>query len=131
MRNIVVFALLIFSVTACTVDDNDPRYDERNRIVGDYDVEEYSQTFNDVTYYSIQVSKGTGYDEIVIRDLYDEGLRVYAIVNYDRITIPFQVVNGYEIDGTATRYGSELHFDYRVKDRVNNARTDYCQTVAR
>lgn len=101
MRNIAVFTLLIFSVTACTVDDNDPRYDERNRIVGYYDVEEYSQTFNDVTYYSIQVSKGTGYDEIVIRDLYDEGLRVYAIVNYDRITIPFQVVNGYEIDGTA------------------------------
>jgi hypothetical protein len=130
MNKIAVFTLLIFSC-ACTIDNNDPRYDQRNDVVGYYDVEEYSQSYNDVTYYSMQISKGRSYDEIVLRDLYADGLRVYAILNYDRITIPFQVVDGYEIDGTGTVYGSKINLDYRVKDRVNNARTDYCQTTAR
>jgi hypothetical protein len=132
MNKIAVFTLLIFSCSACTIDNNnDPHYDQRNNIVGYYDVEEYSQSYNDVTYYSMQISKGRNYNEIILHDVYADGLRVSAIVNYDRITIPFQVVNGYEIDGTGTVYGSKINLDYRVKDRVNNARTDYCQATAR
>jgi hypothetical protein len=100
-------------------------------MVGYYDMEEYSNTYDDYTYYSIQLSK-SGYDgnEIRMSNFYGVDMNVYAYVNGDRITIPFQVVKGYEVEGVGTYRGSSIDFNYSVRDTYTNSRTDFCETKA-
>ena len=117
-------------ITSCTVDNVEPRYDERDRLVGYYEVEEYSDTYRDFTYYTMRISKSPYYNEIYLDNFYAANIRVRAVLEYDRIRIPFQIVDGYEVDGTGTFYGSEINFTYRVKDRYSNSYTDFCETRA-
>jgi hypothetical protein len=130
MKRLIVFVFLALSLSACYVDTVEPRYDPRDRILGYYEVEEYSETYNDFTYYSMQITK-SGYDrEIYLHNFYAADIDVYAILNYDKITIPFQIVDGYEIEGVGTVFGDELNLNYSVRDRYNGTRKDYCETVA-
>jgi len=130
MKSLIVISLVAIVFSSCIVDTIEPRYDPRDKLVGYYDVEEYSETYNDVTNYSMHISK-SGYDrEIYLNNFYAVELRIYAIVNYDKITIPYQVADGYEIEGVGTIHGNELHLSYSVKDRYNNSRTDFCETKA-
>ena len=46
-------------------------------------------------------------NEVYIENLYTDGLSVYALVSYDAITIPFQVIDGYEIEGAGTIYNDD------------------------
>ncbi len=130
MKRLIGIGFLAILFSACTETYYEPRYDSRDRLTGYYEVEEYSETYNDITYYSIRVSK-SGYDnEIYLNNFYATDLRVYAILDYDRITIPWQIANGYEIEGVGTVHGNELHLNYRVKDRYNHAPADFCETTA-
>jgi len=130
MKRLIPFVLLVVILSSCYVDAVEPRYDERNRIVGYYEVEEYSETFHDFTYYSMRISKSGYYNEVYLHNFYAADITVYATLNYDRITIPFQMVDGFEVEGTGSIYGGELTLNYRVKDVYNNTRADYCETTA-
>jgi hypothetical protein len=122
------FALVLLS--ACDVYYIEPRYDSRDQLIGYYNAEEYSETYNDNTYYSINVSKSSyGNSEIYFSNFYGSSIRVYGYLDYGKITIPFQVVDGYEIEGVGTVHGSDLSLSYTVKDRVYNSRTDFCDTM--
>jgi hypothetical protein len=123
------FTALIF--TSCIVETVEPRYDSRDRIVGYYDVEEYSETYNGYTYYSLRIYKSHYAKEIYLDNFYAAEISIYASVDYDKITIPYQFVEGYEVEGVGTIIGNEIEFSYRVKDRYNNTRSDFCETVAR
>ena len=124
---IVLIALL---VSSCDVYVPEPRYDARDKVIGRYDVEEFRETYNQVTAYSIYVRK-SGYNrEIYIDNFYASNIRVYAYLDYDRITIPFQIVDGYEVEGAGTVYGSSLSMHYRVKDTFTNSYSDFCETDA-
>ncbi len=124
-----VFALVVF--TSCTIENIEPRYDHRDRIVGSYDVEEHSNTYNDVTYYTIQIRKSGHSNEIRFTNFYGVNIDVYATLYFDnRINIPFQIVDGYEVEGVGTIYRNELSLTYSVRDRYSNDRTDYCETTA-
>ena len=102
--------LIALIVSSCDVYDAEPRYDARDKVIGRYDVEEYSETYNQITAYSIYVGK-SGYNrEIYIDNFYASNIRVYAYLDYDRITIPFQIVNGYEVEGAGTVYGSSFKY---------------------
>ena len=131
MKRLLWFLPGLLALTSCEVTVVEPRYDNRDRMIGYYDVEEYSNTYGDYTYYSMQLSK-SGYDgnEIRFSNFYSADISVYAYVNYDRITIPFQVVKGYEIEGVGTYNGSSIDFNYSVKDTYTNSRTDFCETKA-
>lgn len=122
---------IAIGITGCTVDYVEPRYDERDRIVGYYDVEEFSETYNDITYYSMRISKSGYSREIYLHNFYAADIRIYAVLEFDKIRIPFQVVDGYEVEGVGTIYGSEIQLSYRVKDRYSNTATDFCKTTAR
>jgi len=130
MKNLISFAALILIVSSCTFYDVEPRYDSRDKFVGHYDVEEYSETFDDITYYEMRISKSGYVREVYLHNFYAADLRVYAIVSFDDIRIPFQVVDGYEIEGSGTLYRDELNLSYRVKDLYDNSLSDYCETVA-
>jgi hypothetical protein len=130
MIRLLPIVLIALIVSACDVYVAEPRYDTRDKVIGRYDVEEYSETYNQISAYSIYVRK-SGYNrEIYINNFYASNIRVYAYLDYDRITIPFQIVDGYEVEGAGTVYGSSLSMHYRVKDTYTNSYTDFCATDA-
>jgi hypothetical protein len=56
----------MLAVIAASCDYYDePRYDSRDKIVGRYDVEEYSDTYNQITEYSIYILKSRYSREIL------------------------------------------------------------------
>jgi hypothetical protein len=130
MKNLISFIALILIANSCNFYDVEPRYDDRNKFVGYYDAEEYSETYNDVTYYEIRISKSHYDREIYIHNFYAADIRVYATVAFDDIRIPFQIVEGYEIEGTGTLHHGELTLNYRVKDLYEHSVTDFCETIA-
>jgi hypothetical protein len=128
-----IFTLVFVSVLAasCTNYYDETTYDYRDRVIGRYSVEEYSDTFNEDIYYTMYVSKDYGSsDGIYFENFYVEGIRVYAYMNNDHITIPFQITEGYEVEGHGSYYHGEFHLNYSVYDRHSNSPTDYCSTVA-
>ncbi len=130
MIRLLPIVLIALIVSSCDVYDAEPRYDARDKVIGRYDVEEFSETYNQITAYSIYVRK-SGYNrEIYIDNFYASNIRVFAYLDYDRITIPFQIVDGYEVEGAGTVYGSSLSMHYRVKDTFTNSYSDFCETDA-
>lgn len=130
MKKLILFTVLIVFASSCTFYDVEPRYDSREKFLGYYDVEEFSETYNDVTYYEMRISKSRYDREIYLDNFYAADLRVYATVSFDDIRIPFQIVDGYEIEGSGTLHRDELNLSYRVKDIYDNSIADYCETVA-
>ena len=130
MKKLILFTVLIVFASSCTFYDVEPRYDSREKFLGYYDVEEFSETYNDVTYYEMRISKSRYDREIYLDNFYAADLRVYATVTFDDIRIPFQIVDGYEIEGSGTLHRDELNLTYRVKDIYDNSTADYCETVA-
>jgi hypothetical protein len=130
MKRLFLLLAPIVFLSSCIMEDVEPRYDDRDRIVGYYDVNEYSNTYHDMTYYSFRIGKSGYYDEVYIDNFYAADIRIYARVSYNTITIYSQVVNGYEIEGTGTIFGNEIDLNYRVRDRYNSSYTDYCETTA-
>jgi hypothetical protein len=130
MKRLFLFLSPLVFLSSCIIEDVEPRYDDRDRIVGYYDVEEYSNTYHDMTYYSFRIAKSGYYNEVYIDNFYAADLRVYATVSYNTITIYSQVTNGYEVEGTGTIFGNEIELNYRVKDRYSNSYTDFCETTA-
>ncbi len=130
MKKLILFTGLVLLATSCTFYDVEPRYDHRDKFTGYYDVEEYSETYGDYTYYEMRISNSPHDREIYLNNFYAADIRVYAIVSFDDLRIPYQVVDGYEIEGTGTLYHGELNLSYRVKDLYNHSVSDYCETVA-
>lgn len=130
MKRMLPVVVLLFLSSACDVYVVEPRYDPRDKITGRYEAEEYSETYNDLSYYSIYISKSGYSREIKIDNFYASDIRVYAYLDYDKITIPYQLVDGYEIEGVGTTYGTYISLNYRVKDTYNNTVSDFCQTEA-
>ncbi len=131
MVRLLTFLSLLLFVTSCDVYYLEPRVDERDEIVGQYDIEEFSATYNDVTRYTFRIEK-SGYsgNDIFIKNFYGVGIRVYATLLFDRIDIPRQVVDGYEVEGVGTIFRDEISFNYRVRDTYSNNRADFCETTA-
>ncbi|MBA4058632.1 MAG: hypothetical protein C0490_28205 [Marivirga sp.] len=130
MKRMLLVVALLLLLSACDVYVVEPRYDPRDKVIGQYDVEEYSETYNDLTYYSFYITKSGYSREIRIDNFYASDIRVYAYLDYDKVTIPYQVVDGYEIEGVGTAYGSYIKLSYRVKDVYSNSYTDFCETEA-
>ncbi len=128
--NMVLMALTVL-LSSCNLMIVEPVYDDRDRLIGSYRIEEHSQTYNDYTRFSIYVRKSGIYDEVVIENFYNSGVAVRASVAYDKIYISRQLVNGYEIEGVGTFYGDEIEFSYRVRDTYSyNKPTDFCDATA-
>lgn len=130
MKRILPVVFVAMTMTSCLY-VVEPRVDYRDRVVGYYAVDEYSQTYYNWTAYSIRISRSSqGYDVINIDNFYASGLRVKAYVRQDVITIPYQVVDGFEIEGSGVILGRTMHLDYSVIDRYEWGPTDYLDAEA-
>jgi hypothetical protein len=130
MKTLILLFITAFLLTSCYVETIEPRYDHRDAIVGAYEVEEYSETYDEFVYYSIRVGKSSRYDEIYFNNFYGVDVRVYAILDNGYFSIPFQIIDGYEVEGSGNFDGDEIQMDYYVKDTFSGTRRDYCETVA-
>jgi hypothetical protein len=84
MKRLVFFALLI-GLSGCEFYYYEPVYDSRDRIIGRYDVEEYSETFNDYTSFTVWIERSNNYtDEVWIDNFYAVNISVRAVINYDK-----------------------------------------------
>lgn len=130
MKKLIYFFLLI-GLSSCEFYYLEPRYHERDRLVGHHDVEEYSETYNNYTHYTIWIEESSRYsNEFYIDNFYGVDIRVFASISYHKITIPRQTVDGYEVEGVGTVYGDEIEFSYSVRDIYSGTRTDFCEATA-
>ncbi len=131
MKPIIAFVLSAFMLVSCVDYTHETRYDYRDRMIGTYSVDEYSDTYHEYLYYTMRVSKEYGTrDGLLLKGFYAEGLTVSAYVSGDYIDIPYQITNGYEVEGHGTFYRGEFRLNYTVRDRYSDAPTDYCDAVA-
>jgi hypothetical protein len=127
----LLIGIALIAFTGCDVYLVEPRIDIRDQVIGYYEMEEYSQTYNEYTFYGLNITKG-GYNSntIYLNNFYGANISVVAHLSYDRITIPNQYVNGYDIEGVGTVYANRISFSYSVKDRYHSKYTDFCETDA-
>ncbi len=98
--------------SGCTPDNGD----ERSRFLGRYEVEEYSQ----VTYarrpdYEVIIRRDRGTEDfVIISNFYNMDLDADARVDGQRMIIPSQTHNFYEIEGEGLLSGSVITLDYTV-----------------
>lgn len=124
-----MLAMVLF-LTSCEI-IIEPVFDDRDLLVGSYRVEEYSQTFNDYSEFTIYIRKAGGYNsDVIVENFYNANLDVRAEVVNGKIYISKQFVNGYEVEGIGTVYFDEIRFSYRVRDTYYYKPTDFCEATA-
>ncbi|HEY9006654.1 hypothetical protein [Ohtaekwangia sp.] len=129
MKRLLFAVSILVVLGSCQVNIIEPRYDARDKVTGYYAMEEFSATFNDYTYYTVQVTKyGNTGNEIYLDNFYGADIQVMAYVNGEKITIPYQVVDDYEIEGTGTMQGLNVSLNYSVRDLYNHTQTNFCET---
>jgi hypothetical protein len=132
MKTTVYFGALVLFLSSCVgYYDNEPSsYEVRERFLGSYDVEEHSDTYHETTYYTMFIVRSYHSNEVILDGLYAANLQVYATVSNNYISIPFQVVDGFEIEGSGSYSRGRLDLHFTVYDSYADHARDYCETVA-
>jgi hypothetical protein len=131
MKRSLLFLVGLISLASCDVYylDNERPVRSRDRIVGSHYAEEYSATYHEYYEYDVWISSGSRSNEVYIENLYIDGLSIYATVSYDAITIPYQIIEGYEIEGVGTIYDDQISLNYYVRDRYEGTVKDFCEAT--
>jgi hypothetical protein len=129
MKKIILVALMAV-LSACEVVVVEPAIDPRDAIVGSYEVEEYSETYRQVTYYDIHLHKSGRGSRLYLGNFYGIGITVRAEYRNGRLTIPWQLVQGYEVEGAGTFSRGHLRFQFTITDTYTDTVTDFCEAEA-
>ncbi|MBO3697117.1 hypothetical protein [Roseivirga sp. E12] len=128
--------LLIVSVLAllssCDITLVEVPYDDRDNYLGRFEAEEYSETYDQLTYYDMRIVRDSDdYSNVIyIRNFYAVDIEVFAEVRGDRVTIPRQIIGGYIVEGTGRNEFGDLYLTYSVVDTfAANKPTDFCNAV--
>lgn len=118
MKRLLPFALLLLLASCEIYLLEDPNaWDDRDLFVGSYEVDEYSQTTELRYAYNMHIRKSCcRSDEVKISNFYGADLTVRAYINNNRITIPLQQTEGYEIEGTGKMVGGRLEMTFFARD---------------
>jgi hypothetical protein len=128
MKKFIILSFLSVILFSCDVVIIEPVYDDRNNVLGTYQVEEYSQTYSRNFNYQVSIRRSSyGGRYVVIDNFYDEGISVRAEVNASQIYIPSQTVDGYLVEGSGNIFGGEISLTYRIRDTYSGTRTDFCE----
>lgn len=127
MKKLTWFIVLPLLLSACEIIVVDPVFDPRDNLVGSWKLDEYSSSYDASFRYRVYITK-TGGQSIYIENFYDSNITIRAHVSGNRIDIPFQFVNGFEVEGSGTFSGGSLHLQYSVWDEYGDGPTDYCDT---
>jgi hypothetical protein len=91
-------ALSIF-IVSCAPDDLEPPASYQERYVGIWDCEE-TTGINAPQFYTLNISAGSGEDELVINNLYGEPTTLTAYISGLNISIPTQTSMGITFNGS-------------------------------
>jgi hypothetical protein len=131
MKTIRLFpAIWLFLFTGCQIVVEEV-YSPASRLVGTYEVDEWSETYELQAYFDIYIHDDPySTDIIYINNFYDSGIKVWARVTGSRVRIPLQTAGPYEIEGSGSYYAGELNIDYSVRDLYSHtAYPDYCNAI--
>ena len=133
MKKLLLFGAILFLGGCEIYVFDDPYVDDRNLFIGNYHVDEYSQVTEQHYNYSMSIQKSCcNSREIKINNFYGVGISVLAVVNDNRLTIPLQRVNGYEVEGTGKMVFDRLDLTYIVRDlNVGPVFTDFIDAEGR
>lgn len=123
----------LFLISSCdVVYVEEAPIDSRNLFTGRFEVEEYSETYDELTLYDMRIVKsGDPYSNVIyLRNFYGADIEIYANVYGDELRIPRQTVNGYLIKGVGHVEYSDIVLTYSVEDLRSNSYIDFCNTVA-
>ena len=130
-KSIFILFVLLAMLQSCEFYYTDPYYDARDRVTGVYKVDEYSQTFNGFIQYDIRILKSSNRDRVLIENFYDAVITVNAQVLNDKIIIPRQKRDGFELEGNGTVWGNRIDFTFSVRDTYKRSKpTDFCEAAA-
>lgn len=134
-RNLLFSLISLLALSSCEiiVHNEEPIFiDVRDKFLGNYRVEEYSDTYNEIAEFSIQITKSAfDQDVVFLENFYGVNINVLAQVRGNRLVIPLQEVNGYEVEGEGRYYLGELDLDYVVTDITRyHIINDYCTAIA-
>ena len=128
-----LYFLIFLTLGSCQiiVYDEFDYYDDRDDLVGRYELDEYSETTEFYYTYNIEIVKSCcDSDEVYLRNFYDVGLEVVARFDGYKLIIPRQYIDDYEIEGTGRLDGSELSLSYIVRNRFQSPSTDFLNFTA-
>ena len=126
-----LLALLLISSCEVLVIEEYP-YDVRENFTGRFEAEEYSETFDEFTYYDVRVLREAdiGSPIVYLRNFYGFGIEVYAEVYGDKLTIPTQRIDGFVIQGTGRLDYEDIILTYSVESTERGNRyIEFCNTV--
>lgn len=125
----VFFIAVTVLLTSCELYVVEPAFDSRDLFTGDYHINEYSSTFDEYWEYSLSIYKSGYGSDVMIENFYNSDLRVWATVSGNRISIPWQTVDGYEISGSGYINGRNLTLNYNVRDTYTKFPVkDFCNS---
>lgn len=135
-RPLLLSAILLLALSSCEVIVvEEPTHvvhvDPRDRFLGVFDIEEYSETFDSYSIYHIDIVAVHGEPlTILLRNFYGAGVDVIADVEGDYLYIPHQEVGGFHIEGQGVISGHKLDMSYSVHDHfAHHDIIDYCHSV--
>ncbi|MFP4064229.1 MAG: hypothetical protein ACLFN2_05495 [Bacteroidales bacterium] len=104
--------LTTLSISGCSSDNGD----ERSSFLGRYEVEEYSQvTYSQRPEYEVIIRADQGTEDfVIISNFYNMDFDAGARVDGQRLIIPSQVYNFYEVEGEGELRGSVITLHYTV-----------------
>jgi len=129
---LVLLSLIVVLLASCDVIVVESRYDERDRVTGSYRIEEYSQTYNMYSNFRFSIRPaGYGQQDVLIDNFYNADITVRGEVSANKIYIPLQLVDGYEIEGVGTIYSNQIEWSYQVRDTYERYQpVDFCEATA-
>ncbi len=131
MKNLYFLLFVVLGSCQIVIYDEPSYYDNRDEIIGRYELDEYSETTELYFTYNIEILKSCcDSDEVYIRNFYDVGIEVIAYFDGHKLTIPRQYIDDYEVEGTGRLNGSELTLSYIVRNRFQNPSTDFLNFTA-
>ena len=131
MKYLYILSFLLLGSCQIYIYDEPTYWDDRDDFVGNYEVEEYSETTDQYFNYNIDIVKSCCNEgEVIIYNFYDVDLDVVAIVNGYKLTIPRQYIGDYEIEGTGRLENLTLSLSYVVRNRFQYPRTDFISATA-
>lgn len=122
--------LLILSSCEVVVVEEPIPQNNRALFLGTFDVEEYSSTYDDFTYYYMRVVRGEYSNEVFLTNFYGADIDVLAEIDGNYLYIPDQRINGYRIEGNGRVNGDKLTINFSVEDYYNhNTPINYCEII--
>lgn len=134
-KQLLLSAIILLALSSCQLtvveEPHVVHVDVRDRFLGVFDIEEYSETFDMYNYYHVDIVALHGEPgSVILRNFYGAGIDVIADVEGNHLYIPQQDVGGFHVEGEGSISGNRLELSYYVHDHLaHHDITDYCLSV--